>query len=70
VSSRGIFLGFVTNNVQTYHVVIKLLTEASSLGINQLIINLNSQLVVCQLNHEYIIHNSVLLRLHLRVHHL
>ena len=58
------------NNVKEYHAIIKLLTKASSLGISQLIIKLDSQLVVRQLNHEYIVRNSVLLRLHIRVCHL
>ena len=53
-----------------YHVVIGLLIEASSLGISHLVINLDSQLMVCQLNRVYVVHNPVLLRLHLRVHHL
>jgi ribonuclease HI len=66
VSSGGICLESVTNNVAEYHVVIELLTEASSLSITQLIINLDSQLAVRQLNREYVVRNSVLLRLHLR----
>jgi ribonuclease HI len=70
VSSGGICLRSLTNNVAEYHVVIRLLTKSSSLGITQLIINLDSQLVVCQLNCQYIVRNSVLLRLHLRVHRL
>jgi ribonuclease HI len=70
VSSGGIFLGSATNNIAEYHAIIRILTEASSLGISQLIINLDSQLVVRQLNREYVVHNSTLLRLHLRVHHL
>jgi hypothetical protein len=70
VSSGGIFLRSATNNIAEYHVIIEILTEASSLGISQLIINLDSQLVVCQLNREYVVHNSVLLRLHLRVRRL
>ena len=44
VSSGRICLGSTTNNIVEYHVVIGLLTEASSLGISQLIINLDSQL--------------------------
>jgi ribonuclease HI len=68
VSSGGICLGPATNNVAEYHVVIGLLTEASSLGISQLIINLDSQLVVHQLNRIYTICNPVFLRLFLRVH--
>jgi ribonuclease HI len=70
VSSGGIFLGSTTNNMAEYHVVIRLLTEASSLGITHLIINLDSQLVVCQLNRDYVVRNPVLLRLHLRVRRL
>jgi ribonuclease HI len=70
VSSGGIFLGSTTNNMAEYHVVIGLLTEASSLGISHMIINLDSQLVVCQLNRIYAIHNPILLRLHLRVRRL
>jgi ribonuclease HI len=57
VSSEGIFLRSTTNNVAEYHVFIGLLPEASSIGINQLIINLESQLVVHQLNREYVVHN-------------
>jgi ribonuclease HI len=70
VSSGGIFLGSATNNMAEYHVIIRLLTEASSLGITHLIINLDSQLMVCQLNRDYVVRNPVLLCLHLRVHHL
>jgi len=70
VSSRGICLGLTTNNVAEYHIVIGILTKASSLGISHIIINLDSQLVVCQLNQVYAIHNPVLLRLHLKVRRL
>jgi ribonuclease HI len=68
VSSGGIFLGSSTNNMAEYHVVVKILTEASSLGISCKIVKLDSQLVVCQLNQIYAIHSTILLRLHLRVH--
>jgi ribonuclease HI len=50
VSSVGISLGSTTNNMAEYDVIIELLTEASSLGITHLIINLDSQIMVCQLN--------------------
>jgi ribonuclease HI len=70
LSSGGICRGSATNNIAEYHVVIVILTESSSLGISQLIINLYSQLVVRQLNHEYVIRNPVFLRLHLRVRRL
>jgi hypothetical protein len=68
VSSGGIFLGSTTNNMAEYHVVIGLLTEASSLGISRIIVHLDSQLMVYQLNRIYTIHNPILLHLHLRVH--
>ena len=53
-----------------YHVVIGLLTQASSLGISRIIIYLDSQLVVCQLNRIYAIRSPILLRLHLQVRRL
>jgi ribonuclease HI len=67
VSSGGIFLGLATNNMAEYHVVIGLLTQASSLGISRIIIYLDSQLVVRQLNRVYVIRSPILLRLHLQV---
>jgi ribonuclease HI len=70
VSSEGICLGTTTNNMAEYHVVIGLLTQASSLGISHIIVYLDSQLVVYNLNHIYAIHNPILLCLHLQVRHL
>ena len=70
VSSGGICLGLATNNMEEYHVVIGLLTQASSLGISRIIIYLDSQLVVRQLNRIYAIHSPILLRLHLQVRRL
>jgi ribonuclease HI len=70
VSSGGICLGPATNNVAEYHVMIRLLTEDASLGISHIIVNLDSQLMVRQLNHIYSICNPTLLHLYLRVHHL
>jgi ribonuclease HI len=70
VSSGGICLGPATNNMVEYHVVIGLLTQASSLGISHIVVNLDSQLVVYQLNRIYAIRNPILLRLHLQVCHL
>ena len=67
VSLGGICLGPTTNNMAEYHAVIGLLTQASSLGISHIIVNLDSQLVVYQLNRIYAIRNPILLRLHLRV---
>jgi hypothetical protein len=48
----------------------ELLTQASSLGISRIIVNLDSQLVVYQLNHIYAIRNPILLHLHLQVRRL
>jgi ribonuclease HI len=70
VSLGGICLGLATNNMAEYHVVIGLLTQASSLGISRIIIYLDSQLVVYQLNRIYAIHSPILLRLHLQVRRL
>jgi ribonuclease HI len=67
VSSGGICLGPATNNMAEYHVVIGLLTQASSLGISRVIIYLDSQLVVFQLNRIYAIRSPILLHLHLQV---
>jgi hypothetical protein len=53
-----------------YQVVIGILTKASSLAIFRIIINLDSQLVVCHLNRVYAIRNPIILYLHLRVLHL
>jgi ribonuclease HI len=70
VSSGGICLGPATNNMAEYHVVIGILTQSSSLGISHIIVNLDSQLVVYQLNRIYAIRNPILLRLQLQVCHL
>jgi ribonuclease HI len=70
VSSGGICLGPATNNMAEYHTVIKLLTQASSLGISRIILYLDSQLMVYQLNHIYVIRSPILLRLHPKVRHL
>jgi ribonuclease HI len=67
VSSGGICLGPATNNMAEYHAFIRLLTQASSLGIYRIIVYLDSQLVVYQLNRIYAIHSPILLRLHLQV---
>jgi ribonuclease HI len=70
VSSGGICFGLATNNMATYHVVIGLLTQASSLGISCIFVYLDSQLVVYELNRIYAICSPILLRLHLQVHRL
>ena len=67
LSSEGIYLGPATNNVAEYRSVIGLLTEAISLGVTQLIENLDSQLILYQIDHIYSIRDPTLHRLYLRV---
>jgi len=62
IISGGRCLGPTTNNVAEYQAAIGLMTEALSSGILQLIIYLDSQLVVSQLNGIYSIHDPMLLR--------
>ena len=53
INLQGICLGPTTNNVTEYSVVLELLIEAVNLGIRALLVNLDSQLVVLQLNGHY-----------------
>jgi ribonuclease HI len=62
VSLGGIFLGTSTNNVAKYSVVIELLCDAILHGIRSLEVRLDSQLVVCQLNGSYHVHDPTLLQ--------
>ena len=67
VSSGAVFLGPATNNITEYEAVIGLLTKATSQDVCDLVYLMDSQLVVCHLNHIYTIRNLVLLRLFRRV---
>ena len=58
----GICVGRTTNNVAEYNAVIELLTEAISLDIRALIVNIESQLLVLQLNGHYSVRNPQILR--------
>lgn len=60
LSLGGIYLGHATNNVAEYCVVIGLLIEEISLNITQLIVHLDSQLMVFQLNRIYTIFDPIL----------
>ena len=64
---QGVCLGRTTNNVAEYSAVIELLAEAVDLGIRELVVNLDSQLVVHQLNRRYSVRDLRILRLYLRV---
>src|SRR5713101_5760084 len=61
VASRGACLGHASNNVVEYRVVIELLWDALSCGITQMEVQLDSQLVVSQLNLAYQVWNPILL---------
>ena len=67
LSSGGSFLGLVTNNVAEYSTSIELIVKANTLVIQQIIIKLDSQLVVYQLNGHYQVRDPILFRNILRV---
>jgi len=67
IDCQGVCLGRTTNNVAEYYAVIELLARAINFGIRTLIVNLDSQLVVHQLNGKYSVRNHNILRLYLRV---
>jgi ribonuclease HI len=60
LSSGGICLGDTTNNVTEYSVVIELLRDTLSLGISNLRVYLDAQLVVSELNKIYQVHDPTL----------
>ena len=67
VSSREVCIGPATNNITEYEAVIGLLTKATSQDVRDLVLLMDSHLVVCHLNHIYTIMNLVLLCLFQRV---
>ena len=67
VSSRLVCIGPATNNIAEYQVLIGLQTEATYRYIHDLVVCMDSQLVVCHLNHVYTIKNPILLHLFQRV---
>ena len=67
VSSGAVCIGLATNNNTEYRAVIGLPTEASYQDVRNPVVLMDSQLVVCHLNHVYTIRNPVLLRLFQRV---
>ena len=60
IDLQGICLGHTTNNIDEYSAVI-------ALGIRELVVNLDSQLVVLQLNEKYSVRNPQILRMCLRI---
>ena len=67
IELQGICLGRTTNNVAKYSTVLELLTEATNLGLREFFVNLDSQLVVLQLNGHYLVRNPYILSLYLRI---
>ena len=63
----AVCIGPSTNNITKYREVIGLLTESASQDVHNLVVLMDSQLVVCHLNHVYTIRNPMLLRLFRRV---
>ena len=67
VSSGAVCLGPATNNIAEYKAVIGLLTEVTSQDVHNQVVLMDSQLVVCHINHVYTIRNPILLHLFRRV---
>ena len=67
VSLGVVCIGPATNNIAGYEAFISLLTEASSQDVHDLVVLMDSQLMVLHLNHVYTIRNPVLLCLFQRV---
>ena len=55
------FIGPTTSNIVEYKAIIGLLIEATSQDVRNLVVLMDSQLVVCHLNHVYTIRNPVFL---------
>ena len=67
VSSGVVCIGLSTKNIVEYQVVIGFLTEAASQDVRNLVVLMDSQLMVFHLNHVYTIRNPILLCLFRRV---
>ena len=67
IDLQGIFLGRTTKNIAEYSIFFELLTKSINLDIHTFLVNLDSQLVVLQLNNHYSVRNLHILRLYLRI---
>ena len=65
--SRGVCIGPTSNNVAECTTVVNLLSEEISLGVDSLVVFLDSQLVVLKLNNTYRVRDPFLHRLFFRV---
>ena len=66
MSSGSSCLGPSTNNITEYSAIIELLLAAMSYGIQHMVVHLDSQLVVLQLNGQYRVHDSSILKKYLQ----
>ena len=67
VSLGAVCIGPSTNNIADYEAVIGILTKTTSQDVCNLVVLMDSQLVVCHLNYIYSIRNPMLLHLFQRV---
>ncbi len=67
VCFRGVCIGRSTNNIAEYSELIEILSDAITHGICQLVIRLDSQLVILQLTGIYSVRNLAIYRMLLRV---
>lgn len=67
IDLQGKCLGRTTNNIVEYNAVIELLSNAVALGIRDLVVKLDSQLVVLLLNNHYSVRKPHILRMYLCV---
>ncbi len=67
IDLQGICLGCTTIKFSKYSAVIELLSEAISLDIRELVVNLDSEIVILQLNGKYFVRNPQIMRMYLRV---
>lgn len=52
INLQGIFLGLITDNIVEYNAVIELLTKVVVLGIRDLVVKLDSQLIMLQFKNQ------------------
>ena len=67
MSFRGVCIGWSTNNIAEYSVLIELLSDAMAHGIRQLVVKLNPQLVILQLTGIDSVQNPAIYHMFLRV---
>jgi ribonuclease HI len=67
LSSGSTSLGPSTNNIAEYSSIIELLLDAISHKIQHLVVHLDSQLAMLELNGQYQVHDSFILRKYLQV---